>query len=294
MKSKNKPINESGPAYETIALILIWIGVFLIIFITILYILPQTRVFSQEIFGQWGENIGGIVGSLWALAGVTLFYEALRFQRTELIMQRHELELQRHEIIEQTEQQRVQNETLLVQTFENTFFQLMTLHNEIVEVISMEIKEADMETHGVTKRRISGRECFVEYYKLYKRFFHFSVEEIRTKDLDMNMAGELISSSYALFFEEAQANLGHYFRNLYSIIKFIDRNKLKEKKFHIELIRAQLSNYELLLLYFHCLSENGKDMKSPIEKYSLLSNLPHDELIEMTRALYNPTAFETV
>src|SRR6478672_1859672 len=42
-------------------------------------------------FGNYGEFIGGIVGSLWALAGVFLFFATLLYQKREFELQRIEL-----------------------------------------------------------------------------------------------------------------------------------------------------------------------------------------------------------
>ncbi len=287
---------EHWISFERSAFLLIWIGVIIIIFTTFTYSVPSLKQFFSERFGDYGELIGGIVGSLWSLASVLLFYEALKFQRTELKMQRHELELQRHEIIEQTEQQRLQNITLAYQAFENTFFQMMTLHNEIVESLNMEINEPGaFNEDGTPKTKVvTGRECFVQYYNLFKRYFHFSTEEIRLKDLDFEMIQELLDNSYILFFEESQANLGHYFRNLFAIIKYVDTTNPKDKLFHIELIRAQLSNYELLLMYFHCISKLGRKHKVLMEKYAFFQNLPHDELVQMSKGFYDKKAFELI
>lgn len=47
--------------------------------------------------GQVGDFIGGLVGSIWAFAGVLLFFLALRVQRKELNTQVEELKLQREE-----------------------------------------------------------------------------------------------------------------------------------------------------------------------------------------------------
>ena len=47
--------------------------------------------------GQVGDFIGGFAGALWSLAGILLFYSALRLQRKEFALQRKELHDQRQE-----------------------------------------------------------------------------------------------------------------------------------------------------------------------------------------------------
>ena len=45
------------------------------------------------------------------------------------------------------------------------------------------------------------------------------------------------------------------------------------------MIRAQLSDYELLWIFYNCLSENGLEKFKPlIEEYSLLKNLPQTKV----------------
>ncbi len=281
---------RESSTYERIAIALIWAGMIIILITTILFTLESTLHFLNIHYGQYGEFIGGMVGSLWALAGVILFYEALRFQRTELKMQRHELELQRHEIVEQTYQFKKQNETLEIQTFENTYFKLLSLHNEILESIVMEIKTGDKDkTH--TYREIRGRDCFHEYYQRYKKVFHWAFEEQSKAGFDESTLKRIIEYSYKIFYEEYQADLGHYFRNLFTIFKFVDSAK-GNPRFYINLIQSLLSNFELLLLYFHCLSDINPEFKRLVEDYSLFYKIIEDELIEITKSLYLDKAFE--
>ncbi len=57
--------------------------------------------------GEWGNYISGITGSLWALAGVILFYRTLLLQKKEIEFQREELGLQREEIRLQKEEMKI-------------------------------------------------------------------------------------------------------------------------------------------------------------------------------------------
>ncbi|MEM7110131.1 MAG: hypothetical protein AAF519_18025, partial [Bacteroidota bacterium] len=43
---------------------------------------------SVNTLGTAGEFLGGTVGSIWALAGVILFFLALIYQKRELVLQR--------------------------------------------------------------------------------------------------------------------------------------------------------------------------------------------------------------
>ena len=79
---------------------------------------------------------------------------------------------------------------------------------------------------------------------------------------------------YKKFFINHQSELGHYFRMLYHIIKFIDASEINDKKRYTNFVRAQLSSYELVLLFYNGLSKFGREKFKPlIENYSLLKNM---------------------
>lgn len=74
-----------------------------------------------------------------------------------------------------------------------------------------------------------------------------------------------------------QTSLSSYFRNMYNLIKLVDENKFlsqKEKKDLITIYRAQLSNPELYVLFFHIASGCGKGLLVYAQKYGLLNDIP--------------------
>ncbi len=76
-------------------------------------------------------------------------------------------------------------------------------------------------------------------------------------------------------------NLADNVRNyLYNIFKFIDKSEIKNKHFYSNLVRAQLSNHELSILFYNSLSQYGSEKFSPlIVKYSVLKNMPQSVLL---------------
>lgn len=76
-----------------------------------------------------------------------------------------------------------------------------------------------------------------------------------------------------------QNYLSVYFRNMYNAIKLIDGSSLfteKEKQDYVKVLRAQLSNAELYILFFNIISRFGKKWvdNNYITKYQLLQNIP--------------------
>lgn len=74
----------------------------------------------------------------------------------------------------------------------------------------------------------------------------------------------------------------HYFRHLYTILKFVSQNDWlgEEQQYrYASFLRATLSRYELVWLFYNGLSEYGCDKLKPLlERYSMLKNLRIDLL----------------
>jgi len=83
---------------------------------------------------------------------------------------------------------------------------------------------------------------------------------------------------------------------LYHLFKFIENSKLDEidKKKYASLVRAQLSSYEQIILFYNCLHVNGnKKFKPLIEKFGLLNNIDNKLLLRKEhKAKYIKSAYE--
>ena len=115
-----------------------------------------------------------------------------------------------------------------------------------------------------------------------------NIGEGKTKEGVANMI-------YLDFYHKHQSDVGHYFRSLYHIIKFIDLSDIKDKHLYTDLVRAQLSSFELTLLFYNCISDLGREKFKPlVEKYALLKNMPMDLLIDQPYhpSLYAPSAYK--
>jgi len=187
---------------------------------------------------------------------------------------RQELELQRRELADTREVLQGQKLQLERQAFENAFFQMLTLHNEIVG--SFHYKSID------SGREFRGKECFSAIKHDLQIF-------LRKTNMDGPMEGR-----YKAYYQgHAQDVLGHYFRNLYQIVKYVKNSDVKNKKFYTNIIRAQISAEELFLLFWNTLSEFGKEKFHPLVlDFEFLEHLPQDGSIQSADAYrYGPRAF---
>jgi hypothetical protein len=78
-------------------------------------------------------------------------------------------------------------------------------------------------------------------------------------------------------FEGHQSRLGHYYRHLYQMVHYVDRQTIPISHHdYVKTIRAQLSTHEQALLLLNSLTPLGRDWwgNDFVVKYKLVQNLP--------------------
>ena len=221
----------------------------------LLYFTWPISEFSIAQSGVFGDSFGLLTSLFSGLAFAGLIITIL-MQKEELALQRDELLLTRKELSGQRKELAIQNTTMIHQNFENTFFRMLSLHNDIV-------KEMDLAKGG---KIIKGRDVFK---KLHEYLMSSSIGQ---KLYSSGLAE--IDTNYMEYYIGRQHEIGHYFRNLYNIVKFVHESPVQNKKLYTNIVRAQLSSYELFFLFYNCLSQMGSEKFKPlIEEYSLLKTL---------------------
>jgi len=221
---------------------------------------------SSNDWGNYGSYLQGTTVSLWSLAGFFIIFVAFLAQKQQLLRQDVELHEQRRQF-------QLQRDSIKHQDFENNFFQLLNLHHKLVE---------DMLDEHQT-----GRNCFRKWYDKLKECYQYkqtTIPYITAKQIGGLTEREFAVQCYDEVYRALQGDLGHYFRNLYHLIKFVHRNTEMEyqiRRGYTTLVRAQLSSYEQALLFYDGLHPVSEDFRLLIQQYGLFHNL--DE-----RLLLNP------
>lgn len=240
--------------------------------------------------GTTGDMFGTVNALFSGLAFAGIIYTIL-LQRTELKFQREELELQRKEIKRSGDELEGQKRLMAIQRFENTFFQLINLNHEIVGNMTIKetsIKRTSREFTQVTEE-FEGREVFSRFYAaLTKGLLDFHKDEERTLEENEVYTGPSGHERIIIVFEEVykrfEGSMGHYFRNLYHTIRWVHNANCfennEENKEYIRIIRAQLSSYELIVLYYNCMVEQGEKLKKLAIEYNLFDNINYNLLID--------------
>ena len=265
----DKEIEEAGTLFSRLKWLAI-VGIAAAILIVGSYLTKFSGGLSDnhEHWGQFGDYVGGLLNPTFSLLALIALLATFALQVRELRISAKELKNSADALVKQ-------NEALRVQNFEASFFQLLRLHNDIVNSIDR------VSTKG---KVTTGRDCFNVFLRRLQ-----STLEIEGADRNF----DAFLTHYDLFYIEYQHEIGHYFRLLYNIVKLVSRTGGIDKRFYTNLVRAQLSSAELMLLFYNCLSPWGSEKFKPlIEEFALLktmpnTTLPNDELLHR----YSPAAF---
>lgn len=211
-------------------------------------------------YGGWGDFIGGTLNPILTFLTFTGVLISIFLQRLELGLSRRELERSADALEKQISSIEKQN-------FEAAFFQMLNTFNTIVGSIDLYNKDSGMES--------SGRDCFTVFYTRLNKIYR----ENLAKGQKNHSAEDILKLSYFNFWKEHQLELGHYFRFLYNVFRFLDHSPAGED-YHAKLLRSQLSDQELLLLYYNCLTDQGEKFRDYAIKYQLFDNLSTVRLLD--------------
>lgn len=226
---------------------------------------------KEALFGDSFGAVNALI-SAFAFAGVIV---SMYLQRKDLELQREALVVQQKELTQNTQALRsqqkefeAQNKTMKLQRFENTFFNMLSLQQEIVNNLkhsyNKQIKWPSGNIRENESITTSGRQVF---------------EHLYTIDLKPTIEQVGIGA-----FNTIDLNLfDHYFLHIYRIMKFVDETNLldnkTEKYSYISILRSTLSRYELVYLFYNELNPDYAHFKELIEEYSLFNNLNKSTLV---------------
>ncbi len=252
---------------EKFGKLLLFFGLILIVFITIVFLWKESILdFSEQLnfnkFSQYGTVLGGILGSIWALAGILLYYSALLKQQDLLNEQKKQIEDNNKTLKKQTS-------VLEDQNFENSLF---SISDQWFRTTSMLIYNYNNRNNG----KLVGKICFRKYYddfrKEYSKLNNEKIEE------------DKISKAYCAFYSKTNGWLDHYFLTFYELLKLINskcNGSDEDKISYAGIVRSQITKNELLLLFYNSLSKKHGRIKTLdlMRKYNLIKRLDIESLI---------------
>ena len=215
--------------------------------------------YNWDLYGTFGDSFG-VVNSLFSGLATVLLVVAIIYQRREIQLQKEELKDTREVMEKQEKQFEIQSETLRLQQFENTFFNMLNLHNEITQNVRTKIDN---------RNYLHGRECFHKYYNRLREIYG-------TPGAENN-----INYTFDEFFKKYRSEIAHYFENLFHIIKTIVKCNIVEKDFYIKTIRSLLTNHELILFaYYIIIQMEWQEIKPLLIESEFFEAIPSDLFLD--------------
>lgn len=214
--------------------------------------------FDTEKLGHFGDFVGGFLGTILTIAATIFVYKTY-------ISQKNELQLQRALISQQQ--------------FETTFFNMLELHRNIKNSLSINIYDLITKPYiiGITSDNMSintgrledfdtltGKKVFIklieDFERLYNHFPHINPDYRISSEIDdkienngygllgtntcdiYNTSSDLrkLKFKYDIFHAEHFKLIGDYLRNVYHILKFLSN---KKKEFSLNNININVKDY---------------------------------------------------
>ncbi|MCK5146918.1 hypothetical protein KAR48_09185 [bacterium] len=216
---------------------------------------------APESVSSFGDSFGCVSALFSGLAFVGLIV-AILLQMEELKLQRKELSLTRDELEGQKKQLSLQNDTLKTQAFENMFFQLLQFQINLTE--SIDSVKPNNRGFVVTYK---GKDCFVEFINKVRS--EYSLNALKNLDTKKRLKTAVIK-----FKDMFDKELSHYLKSLYQIFKFLDEANIQKQQQYIDLLKAMLSNQEIIiLLYLHVSDIISDELKMMLVKYQVYDDI---------------------
>jgi hypothetical protein len=228
---------------------------------------------DREILGKYGTfgDMFGAVNALFSGLAFSVIAYSIFQQNEQIRLQRLELSLQKEELKRTADELAGQKNLMNIQNFDSKFFHLIELHERVVHNIRYE------------KMLESNQNWCIESCEarsFIKKFVDKLELEIQTHANDFKQVfNKEIYPNY-------QNQLNHYFRNIQLIIHTIDnehaiKNNIEKKKEAIQILQAQLSSEELIIIGFYGFTKHGMELGLLIEKYRVLSTLDENAFPEI-------------
>lgn len=232
---------------------ILFIGIFTLIFKWqhVICLFNDDYVVDNELLGTFGDFVGGVLGTIFALISTLIMIRTFNQQRA----------------VTNKNQEQVEN-----QRFNDLFFELLHLYQSEISELS-----------GSVERKRENNIEVIHYTN--KDFFDLEKELVQraykpTKSYQGNIQSAV--NLYMLFYIKHRTKVAACFRTLYRIYDLIDKADLKDsiKKNYLKIIRAQLTDSELFFLRYNGMTYYGQNFLNYINKYHVLKHLPAFDLLE--------------
>ncbi|PLR61137.1 hypothetical protein QCBJ_23230 [Pseudomonas sp. QC2] len=257
--------------------------------------------------GQFGDFFGGVLNPMLSFMALLGVLYTVRTQGRELKEAREENRIAN----------RIQDKQTAVferQNFESVFFRLIDVHSQIAERIRSRVDKYGATGFAIVVADVMDRFSSAcsshEFDELLKPEPQYKQVKSHLESLEVEWFKEAAEHGIV---GENRVLLSQYYRNFYQIFKLIDGYKVYfdsessdrsrrrrsrveyfQRRQYCNILRAQLSDDELKLLFFNCVTSSGDGLKRYVEQYSLLKHLRTTEIFkgrEHLLSMYDEAAY---
>lgn len=260
-------------------------------------------------WGVLGDYLGGTLGPILNLTTIGILVISINFQRKQI-------EEGRQDARESKEHAQKQYDALVKQNFEQTFFAWLKSYQDIVSgIITHRPSKASLAAPPVELR---GRDAL---FQIWQKTFttvgvlqtsgaklgadHQAIVKNNFENLELGLPFDhsilrtAIRDRYLQFSPNPFYYFGAITRALSQLIEWVGQSDLSivEKLFYFGIIKSQISDTELSLLFIEGLDEKRENLRAVINQYSLLDGLPQDDWFASLKSSeipgsYEPSAFD--
>lgn len=223
---------------------------------------------------NFGDIMAGTVGILLSFASTLFLFITFKEQRKQF-----ELSEKSHKI----------------SSFEDTFFNIMSLISDVRRTTIESLKNHDINS-------IEGYYYnFVNYFIAVKKTsivdeYFKDLASDNTIDSVVDAAKHEVGLFYKDFVDKAEGNIGYFFRYIFNTIRFVKEQdgSIITKQRYINLLQSQLSDEELALLFYDAISPYGKNKNGEsvffdmLEASEMLENISERVLINRSHTKFYP------
>lgn len=213
---------------------------------------------QENVFGTFGDFIGGFLGTFVALYSVYMLVKTFQNQivTNESVIQTNDSVIETNKkLLSQTQ----------LQIFDSRFSTLLDLYKDAIDSY-------------IDNENQKGRAVFENIVDDFKNTGLTNKTEYKRRSIGA-------VSEYVRLYVSHRQNLSIHLRMLYLLTKLTAEEKIQEqyRVSYAKSIRGQLSENELLIIRYNCLSEYGNKMRTYVNKFNLIKHLPIMSLLEFTR-----------
>lgn len=264
---KIKPLSEEDMKAQedkksagSVWLLLIIVSVVLVIITVFFFVWNQPRflyyeTINHDLFGTFGDFVGGFIGTIVAVFSVYFLVQTLRSQ----IDSNAETVKSNRSLMESNEKLLILNN---LQLFDNQF---QSVYNQYLLAI---------DSYRIDKN-ITGRKALEQLVKEFlKQDFETALEYKRRSQKAVTMFDD--------FYAENRTECSVHFRVLYLLVCLIAEADIDEESrvMYAKCIRGQLSEGEMAVIRYNCMTANGTKMQQFINQFNLLKHLPLMSIFE--------------